>query len=147
MNVPDDPKKWITWKRASEKLQKEEAYWISTTREDGRPHSVPVSGIWLNNAFYFETEPHSVKGSNLRRNPSIVVHTQNGWDTVIVEGKASREENPKVLARLRKGYTVKYDYTPDWSGPDAQWVFRVDPVVVHAWKNPPMHQSRVKFVF
>lgn len=120
---------------------------MSTTRKGGRPHSAPVSGLWLNNAFFFETEPHSVKAKNLGRNPLIVVHTQDGNDTVIVEGKASVERRPRVLGRLREGYTAKYDYTPDWSGPRAQTVYRVEPIVVHAWKNPHMHQTIVKFVF
>jgi nitroimidazol reductase NimA-like FMN-containing flavoprotein (pyridoxamine 5'-phosphate oxidase superfamily) len=145
--VPEVPSRWVTWEQASGKLQKEEVYWIATTRKDGRPHSAPVSGLWFDDAFFFETEPDSVKGRNLRLNPSVVVHTQNGYNTVIVEGKATRENKPKMLARLRRGYIVKYDYAPDWSGPNAQWVFRVDPAVVLAWKNPRMHQSMVRFVF
>lgn len=146
-NVPNIPSKWITWKRTKRKLQKEDAYWVSTTRKDGRPHSAPVSGMWLDDAFFFETERDSVKGRNLRLNPSVVVHTQDGWDTVIMEGEAVRERRPELLGRLKKGYTSKYDYTPDWSGPDAQWVFRVDPKVVLAWKSPHMHQTMVRFVF
>jgi len=145
--VPEVPSKWITWERASGKLEKEQTYWVATTRKDGRPHSAPVSGLWLGNSFFFETEPDSVKGRNLSGNPCIVVHTQDGWDTVIVEGKAERERRPSMLATLRKGYTAKYEYTPDWSGPNPQWVFRVDPAVVLAWKNPHMHQTMVKFVF
>jgi len=120
---------------------------VSTTRKDGRPHSVPVWGIWLDNSFYFETTPSTVKGRNLARNPSIVVHTQDGYDTVIVEGTVSREKNPEVMRRLKKGYKAKYDYTPDWARPGGDSVYRVEPKVVHAWKAPRMHQSIVKFVF
>lgn len=76
-----------------------------------------------------------------------MVHTQDGNDTVIVEGRASRETSPDTLDRLRRGYAAKYDYTPDWSRKGGQSVFRVEPDVIHAWKNPRMHQSMVRFVF
>jgi hypothetical protein len=106
-----------------------------------------VWGLWLDNAFYFETTPSTVKGRNLARNPSIVVHTQDGYDTVILEGTASMEKRPEVLGKLQKGYAAKYDYTPNWSRSDGDSVYRVDPRVVHAWRAPRMHQSIVKFVF
>jgi nitroimidazol reductase NimA-like FMN-containing flavoprotein (pyridoxamine 5'-phosphate oxidase superfamily) len=137
----------VTWGQAGAKLEKEKVYWVSTTRKDGRPHSVPVWGIWKDNAFYFETTPSTVKGRNLSQNPSIVVHTQDGYDTVIVEGRTSAEKRPAFLQTLRKMYTAKYDYTPDWSRPDGDRVYRVAPAVVHAWRAPRMHQSIVKFVF
>ncbi len=28
-------------------------YWICTTRPDGRPHSIPVWGFWLDGGLYF----------------------------------------------------------------------------------------------
>jgi general stress protein 26 len=138
---------WITWRHANDKLTKEEVYWVSTTRKDGRPHAAPVSGIWLRNEFFFETDPSSVKARNLRRNPNVVVHVQDGYDTVIVDGSASVESRPKVLDKLRKEYEVKYDYSPNWSGPRAQTVYRVEPKIARAWKNPRMHRTMVNFVF
>lgn len=145
--VPDIPSKWITWEHASGKLEREETYWVATTREDGRPHSVPVSGIWLDSAFYFETEPGAVKTRNLQHNPNIVVHVQDGDDTVIVEGSAAIERRPALLTKLRKQYQSKYDYSPTWSGPGAQFVFRVEPKVILAWKSPRIHRTMVRFVF
>ena len=107
---------------------------------------MPVWGLWMDDTFFFETDIHTVKATNLARNPSIVVHTQDGYDTVIVEGTASRETRPKLKENLKKGYAAKYDYTPDWSRPGVL-VYRVKPRVVHAWKSPHMHQSIVRFVF
>ena len=80
-------------------------------------------------------------------NPAVVVHIQNGVDTVIVEGKAAREADSKVLKALLKEYAHKYDYTPDWSNSRAQVVFRVRPSVVHAWRAPRMHTNMINFVF
>lgn len=68
-------------------------------------------------------------------------------DTVIVEGKAMKETNRETLCKLRKHYSRKYQYTPDWSNEVDQIIFRVEPKLVHAWKAPRMHRTLVKFVF
>jgi len=145
--VPNDPKLWITWAHANGKLKDEKVYWVATSSSAGRPHAAPVWGIWKGNAFYFETDPASVKGKNLIENPRIVVHIQDGLDTVIVEGKASRERDPERLKTLRANYSRKYDYEPDWKDETAQLVFRVDPGKAHAWRAPRMHRTLVNFVF
>ncbi len=146
-HVPNDPKKWITWEHANGKLEQEEIYWVSTTRPDGRPHAAPVWGAWSDCIFHFETDPRSVKGVNLSRNPRVVIHLQDGGDTVIVEGTASIERSASELKKLQAHYSKKYGYTPSWSEESGQVVYRVVPKVAHAWKNPRMHRSLVKFVF
>ncbi len=146
-HVPSDPKLWITWEHANDKLARETVYWVSTASPQGRPHSAPVWGIWKQNSFYFETDPNSVKGRNLLNDQRIVVHVQDGNDTVILEGSARMEKNPEKLKQLRKDYMNKYQYTPDWSNEKDQIVFRVEPRIVHAWKAPRMHRSLVKFIF
>jgi nitroimidazol reductase NimA-like FMN-containing flavoprotein (pyridoxamine 5'-phosphate oxidase superfamily) len=146
-HVPNDPKLWITWEHMNDKLAKETVYWISTAGSRGRPHAVPVWGIWTQNSFYFETDPNSVKGRNLSNNGTIVVHVQDGNDTVILEGRARKEKRSEKLNRLKKEYTRKYRYTPDWSNERNQIVFRVEPRIAHAWKALRMHRSLVKFIF
>ena len=146
-HVPNDPKLWITWGHANNKLVREKVYWISTASLRGRPHAVPIWGIWKKNKFYFETDPKSVKGKNLSNNQSLVFHIQDGMDTVIVEGSARKEKTTRVLNQLKKDYVRKYQYTPDWSNDLDQIVFRVEPKVAHAWKAPRMHRSLVKFIF
>jgi hypothetical protein len=146
-HVTNNPKLWITWVHANDKLVKEKVYWISTSSAKGRPHAAPVWGIWKQNRFYFETDPKSVKGRNILENQSLFVHVQDGLDTVIVDGRGRREKANAVLNQLRKDYVRKYDYRPDWSNAKDQIVFRVEPRIVHAWKAPRMHRSLVKFVF
>jgi len=146
-HVPNDPKLWITWNDTERKLRDEQVYWISSSSKKGRPHAAPVWGIWKAGRFYFETDPDSVKGRNLRSNPSVVVHIQDGLDTVIVEGTVAREADTAVLAGLAKDYSAKYDYTPDWSDERSQVVFGVRPSVAHAWRTPKMHSNMVKFIF
>jgi nitroimidazol reductase NimA-like FMN-containing flavoprotein (pyridoxamine 5'-phosphate oxidase superfamily) len=113
----------------------------------GKPHAAPVWGIWKANRFYFETAPDSVKGRNLRANPSIVIHVQDGLDTVILEGDARRVTDDGELRRLQRDYVRKYDYRPDWSDTESQVVFRVIPQIAHAWRAPKMHSNLVNFDF
>ena len=145
--VPNHPKLWITWAHANGKLRDEKVYWVTTSTSKGKPHAAPVWGIWQKDSLYFETDPASVKGRNLNQNPRIVVHVQDGLDTVIVEGTASRERDHKELRALQAAYVRKYDYKPDWSDELAQVVFRVIPRVAHAWRAPRMHRSLVNFLF
>jgi nitroimidazol reductase NimA-like FMN-containing flavoprotein (pyridoxamine 5'-phosphate oxidase superfamily) len=146
-HVPNDPKLWTTWEHVNDKLARETVYWVSTTSRLGQPHAVPVWGIWKQNKFYFETDPKSVKARNLSNSEHVVVHVQDGNDTVILEGKARKEKRSEKLSRLKKDYTRKYQYTPDWSNERSQIVFRVEPRIAHAWKAPRMHRSLVKFIF
>ncbi len=146
-HVPNVRREWITWKHASEKLGKEKVYWVSTASLKGRPHAAPVWGVWRKNRFYFETDPRGPKGRNLKSNPRIVVHCQDGWDTVIMRGIVEREKNSRKLALLKRDFARKYHYTPDWSDEKTQIVLKVTPRLVHAWKAPRMHRSLVNFIF
>ena len=146
-HVPENPKKWITWEHANEKLAREMVYWISTSSMDGKPHAAPVWGIWRSNRLWFETDPNSPKGRNLAMNPRIVFHIEDGMDTVIVEGAVEREKNTGRLKLLKTEYVQKYEYKPDWTDGQHQIVFRVKHRIAHAWKAQRMHKSLVNFIF
>src|SRR5262249_25391100 len=64
----------LAWDAARQKLIDARNYWVSTTRPDGRPHVTPVWGLWMDEAFYFSTDPQSRKGRNLAAQPAINVH-------------------------------------------------------------------------
>src|SRR5207302_7821785 len=76
----------LPWKWATERLSRARNYWIATTRQDGQPHSRPVWGVWLDDAFYFSTG--SLAAQNLAANPAITVHLESGSEVVIIEGAA-----------------------------------------------------------
>jgi len=73
------------WSFAREKLKRARTYWIATVRLDGRPHCVPVWGIWLNERFIFSSDGGARKVRNLARNPNCVVTIEHGDRHVIVE--------------------------------------------------------------
>ena len=90
----------IPWAEASKKIAKARNYWVSTTRENGKPHAMPVWGVWLNETFYFGTATTSVKARNLAHNPAVVVHLESGDDVVILEGTAEKISDKNFLYHI-----------------------------------------------
>jgi len=66
------------WIQVGEMLSGARNYWLGTTRPDGRPHAMPVWGVWLDDMFWFATDRRSRKGRNLARKPALVVHLESG---------------------------------------------------------------------
>jgi pyridoxamine 5'-phosphate oxidase-like protein len=99
----------LPWSFASERLERSHNYWICTTRPDGRPHAMPVWGVWVEGALYFSTAPSSVKARNLGRNPALVVHLESGDECVILEGVAEQvlDPDPALFERIADGYAAK----------------------------------------
>jgi general stress protein 26 len=139
---PKDTKpKFVPWKFAQERLERSHNYWVCSTRPDGRPHSAPVWGVWLDGAFYFSTDPASRKGKNLKANPAISVHVESGDEPVIVEG---RVEVVQVDKKLDAAYAAKYKMR--LSGfPGAMVIFRLRPKTVLAWREKDFGTSATKW--
>src|SRR5580658_1076789 len=98
----------LPWTGASERLERSRNYWIGTTRPDGRPHAVPVWGVWLDGAIFFGTERTSTKARNLTANPAAVIHLESGDDVVILEGAVRRITDKKEIAAVDAVYLAKY---------------------------------------
>jgi general stress protein 26 len=138
-------KQYLPWSHAEERLERSHNYWICTARADGRPHAMPVWGLWLEDAFYFSTARASRKGLNLARNPAVSVHLESGDDAVILEGEAREVSDTATIAKLNAGYRKKYQM-PLWLIPE-NVVYCVRPRVVLAWteKNFPKDATRWEF--
>src|SRR3954447_26810544 len=103
----------LSWRWVADQLTSARNYWIATARPDGRPHVAPVWGLWLDEAFYFSTDPASRKARNLEANPALVVHLESGDDVVILEGTAERVTDPSLRGRFADAYDAKYQMRPD----------------------------------
>jgi hypothetical protein len=120
------------WAAIERLLTEAQLYWIITVRPDGRPHAVPLVGVWHEGAFAFCTGPQEQKQRNLD----------------VVEGTAVRVRDPEVLRRLAAEWSAKYG--DDWrfevrgeefvelsdSGGATEggaWVYRVAPAKVLAF--------------
>jgi nitroimidazol reductase NimA-like FMN-containing flavoprotein (pyridoxamine 5'-phosphate oxidase superfamily) len=135
----------LPWERVSERLETAVRYWLATVRPDGRPHAVPLDGIWLDDAWYFGGSPATVKHRNLTRDPRAVLHLEDGTSAVIVEGTCEVIQADDALAqRLHESSKAKYGYAPPPSV-YANGVWRLTPARALSWEQYPRDATR--FVF
>lgn len=100
----------LPWDWAVERLTKSRNYWVATTCPDGRPHCVPVWGIWLDGAFYFSSGAKSRKARNLSANPNCVVCPEDGIQAVSLEGIAEKIADAETIRRFVEAYNPKYEW-------------------------------------
>jgi nitroimidazol reductase NimA-like FMN-containing flavoprotein (pyridoxamine 5'-phosphate oxidase superfamily) len=107
------------WAAIERLLADAQLYWIITVRADGRPHAVPLVGVWYDGAFAFCTGAEEQKQRNLDVNPKVAVTTGStgagGWDVgrdVVVEGTAVRVTDGGTLRALAEAWYTKYG--EDW---------------------------------
>jgi hypothetical protein len=117
-----------------ERLQTARNYWLATTRPDGRPHTTPVWGVWLDDALYFDGLPSTRWARNLASNPAITVHLESAEDVVIVEGVVDDVALDAGLGdRIVEAWDTKYGrLLPDPSG---SGMFRMRPRSARAWSD------------
>jgi nitroimidazol reductase NimA-like FMN-containing flavoprotein (pyridoxamine 5'-phosphate oxidase superfamily) len=125
---PEEGKGLLPWKWAEERLAKAHNFWVASTRPDGRPHVMPVWGVWMEGALYFSTGAKSRKARNLRANPSCVVCGEHARGQIVIEGQARRLSDRKLWKRFSKVYEEKYDF--DMSGYSAEPFYMVRPRTV-----------------
>jgi len=108
------------WDDIKRLLTDAQLYWIITVRADGRPHAVPLVGVWHDGAFAFCTGSEEQKQRNLDANPQVAVTTgstgAHGWNNgkdVVVEGTAVRVTDPAALQVLADAWFAKYG--DDWN--------------------------------
>ena len=89
--VPDDTDGLLPWEWAEARLAGSRNYWIATVSAAGRPHSMPVWGVWLadRERFWFSCAGTSRKARNLRANPAVVVAPTDTVEVVSLEGRAT----------------------------------------------------------
>jgi general stress protein 26 len=140
-------KQYLPFSHAEERLTNAHNYWICTARPDGRPHSIPVWGFWLDGAFYFGTARDSRKARNLAHNPAVSIHLDSGDDVVILEGTAVEVDltDKAAVQPLDAASRVKYKM-PLMVTPEVV-LYSVRPRVVLAWteKDFPNNATRWQF--
>ncbi len=152
------------WEQTRQALEAADVFWLSTVREDGRPHVTPVVGVWHDEALHFSTTDTEQKAINLQGNPHVVLTTgcnrwQEGRD-IVVEGDAIRITDQDRLERLAQVWATRWDgrwqylvrdgyfYHHDEHEvlPDAILVFSVTPTKVFAFaKGDPFSHTRHQF--
>jgi len=138
-------KEYLPWSHVEKRLEESRNYWICTARPDGRPHSIPVWGFFLEGAVYFGTARTTRKARNLAKNPAVSVHLESGDDVVIVEGNAVEVSDKATFAKIDAASKKKYKM-PLLLMPESV-VYCVRPRVALAWteKNFPNNATRWEF--
>ncbi|HLH31106.1 MAG TPA: pyridoxamine 5'-phosphate oxidase family protein, partial [Terriglobia bacterium] len=108
--IAENRKDLLPWKVAEDLLSKTKNYFLTTVRPDGRPHVMPIWGIWLDSAFYFSTGKDSVKARNLEANPNCVLCPGGADKAIIVEGVVEKLDDKKKFAKFAKAYLKKYKW-------------------------------------
>lgn len=120
----------LPWRWAAERLTAAANYWIATTRPDGRPHSRPVWGVWLDGMLYFSTG--SLINQNLRMNAEVSIHLESADEVVIVEGVADLVSDLAEWRRFTEAYNPKYNWDFDPTSIFGGF-WRVRPGVAFGW--------------
>lgn len=109
----DEKKGMLPWSWVAKKMAPCHTFWLATIHDhDGRPHIMPVWGVWLEDAFFFSTARKSRKGRNLAANALCTIANDDGKEAVIVEASASELNDAAVLERVVAAYKKKYKMDP-----------------------------------
>lgn len=121
-HMPDygvDTTEWegLPWSWAADRLMSNRNFWVVTASRDGRPHALPVWGVWHEgeHRFAFSCGPRSRKATNVAANPHVVVAIDNTVECVSVEGKGTGVEGDRAGTWIDR-YLDKYSAeAPDLS--------------------------------
>ena len=139
--LPRSNKGLLRWEQVEERLAASMHYWFATTSPGGKPHVNAIWGVWVNHALYSGGGPDVRWAKNLKADPRIAVHLEDGEKAVIVEGHAeptSAEDDEEVLA-VRAAYKEKYDF----DHPAPFW--RITPDLAFAWTDFSKDATRFRF--
>lgn len=121
----------LPWSWAEERLASSRNYWVVTLWPDGRPHAMPVWGIWdtQDQSLWFTSSLQSRKVRNLTADPRCVVTTENAMDPVVVEGVAEIVTDTGAITRVIALVNVKYstEYSVEFLDPAVNATIRLRP--------------------
>ncbi len=124
--MPDygvDTSSWapLPWSWAVERLATNRNFWVVTVSAQGRPHALPVWGVWDDDdgRLAFSCGPRARKARNLAENPRMVIMIDDTVECLSLEGGATPtldEERQEVwICRyLTKYQPISVDITAEF---------------------------------
>jgi|GEM_PF-404308 PPOX class probable F420-dependent enzyme len=139
----------LPWSWAAERLTRSRNYWVSSVWPDGRPHSMPVWGMWDDAVLWFSSSIGSRKTRNLAANPQCCVTTEDATDPVVLEGTARIVNEPALLQRVVDLMNAKYGtgYDVDFLSPARNATIRVRPRRVFGLRSSDFTGSPTRWIF
>ena len=108
----------LPWSWAAARLVANRNFWVVTVSADGRPHALPVWGVWEEDEgrLAFSCSPRARKARNLAGNPRAVIMTDDTVECLSVEGRADPVRDEERQAQWIERYLAKYQpITPEIS--------------------------------
>ena len=108
----------LPWSWAADRLMANRNFWVVTVSADGRPHALPVWGVWDDDdgRFAFSCSPRARKARNLAANPRAVIMIDDTAECLSVEGQAGPVHGHDRRAQWIERYRSKYrPISPDIS--------------------------------
>jgi general stress protein 26 len=101
----------LPWEWAAERLVVNRNYWVVTVSGAGRPHALPVWGVWDDDEhrFAFSCGPSSRKARNIAANAAVVVANSDTVECISVEGVAAIVPDDERRERWIERYVEKYE--------------------------------------
>lgn len=144
--IPKHRKGLLSWPRAATKLARSRNYWVVTAQRNGRPHAVPVWGVWVDGAVCFGTDRGSRKARNLARNRALVIHLESGDDALILHGRAEEVKDRDRLGRIDEAYGAKYKMRLT-EAPGDLVVYALRPKLALAWRERDFNRRATRWTF
>lgn len=121
----------LEWAWAASRLSASRGYWMTSVRPDGRPHVMPVWGVFIDDGVWFSSGPRSRKVANLRRNPAVALATDDAVSPVIAEGEASEATDLGLIERFARAMDTKYhtEYGVEFYNANATFSVRLARVI------------------
>ena len=139
----------LPWSWAADRLAMSRNYWVVSVRPDGRPHTMPVWGMWDDAVLWFSSSAGSRKTRNLAADPRCCVTTEDAADPVVVEGTAHIVTGRPLLQRMIDLMNAKYgtDYGVDFLDPAKNATIRVQPRRVFGLRSSDFTGSPTRWIF
>lgn len=108
-----DTDQWqaLPWSWAADRLERSRNLWVVTVSASGRPHALPVWGVWDDAVprFMWSCAPGARKAANVAANPQVCVMADDTVEVVSVEGRATRLTDDSPIDAWIERYLTKYD--------------------------------------
>jgi PPOX class probable F420-dependent enzyme len=139
----------LPWSWAAERLTRSRNYWVASVWPDGRPHAMPVWGMWDDAVLWFSSSAGSRKTRNLAADPRCCVTTEDAADPVVIEGTAEIVTGQPLLQRVIDLMNAKYgtEMRVDFLDPARNATIRVRPQRVFGLRSGDFTGSPTKWAF
>ncbi len=123
----------IPWERFEQRMRSALVYWVCTVDTQGRPHAIPVWGLWFEGALYFSNGETTRTGRALAAHPQASVHLESGEDVAMIEGAIDIVNDAAIVEQLNARYMPKYVWPEA-----AAWYYVLRATRAFAWLAPSM---------